>query len=440
MVEAELKERFRSLVDSARDEFDHELNLVERQNTKRILEYNRGGIKWQDYVRPKFEKFFHQRHETIRTLDEYDECLDFAIANYGVISEYHNNRRGLGDILISFIIDVFADNNQSIVFSDSDFERVYQEYENDLLSVEFPIRSFVPLHGLTYEADVIKLDEHSRIRRVEKSDIELVTDFESPTGGSIPEDWNSSSTHFLFEFDQTVEKTKNSIGCGDMSFDQLEEAQHRIRSVITSLRLAFSGEVGYSTQYDHSPCAWGGGLTTRPRAVRPMFFVNSMQVDNIDELERFYNMLKSMDFESMEPNLKMSVERFNSSYIRESERVAFADLMIVTEALCSGNENLSKNMLAQRVAIILGENFEERKEIFDSVSDLYDERSGVWGVAHGGGRTTLGEDSLESARSYVKSLLLFFLENLNDNDGHGSILSELNDKIEKNYLEVDFPE
>lgn len=114
MVEEELKKRFRALVDSIRDEFDQDLHLVDRQNTKRILEYDRGGIKWQDYIRPKFEKFFYQRHETIRDLAEYEECIDFAIENYDVVSKYHDNRRGLGEILIYFIIDVFAENNQNL--------------------------------------------------------------------------------------------------------------------------------------------------------------------------------------------------------------------------------------------------------------------------------------------------------------------------------------
>jgi hypothetical protein len=53
--------------------------------------------------------------------------------------------------------------------------------------------------------------------------------------------------------------------------------------------------------------------------------------------------------------------------------------MIVAEALCSGNDNLSKSALAQRVAILLGDNFEKRQDIFESFSDLYDERSYVWG-------------------------------------------------------------
>lgn len=440
MEEVELKEKFRALVEAVRNEFIDELHLVERQPTKRILEYNRGGITWQDYTRLKFEKFFYQRHKTVRNLVEYDECLDFAIENYDVISKYHNNRRGLGEILIAFIVDVFSENNQNVIFTDHEFEKVYQEYERDLLAEEFPVRSFVPLHGLSYEDEVIKLDDKSRIRRVEKSDIELVTDFESPTGGSIPEDWNDRSTHFLFEFDQVVEKTANSVGCGDIRVDGLKEAQHRIRCVITALRLAFSGDVGYSNHYDHSLCAWGEGITTRSRTVRPLFLIESMEVTDIDELDRLYDLLKSIDFESMEPNLKMSVERFNSSYIRESDRVAFADLMIVAEALCSGNNNYSGKQVAQRVAIILGGDFEERRDIFDAFYDLYKERSRVWGVAHGGGRTTLGENSLETARRYVKHLLLFFLENLDSYDGHGSILKELDVKIEQNHLEVDFPE
>ncbi len=114
--------------------------------------------------------------------------------------------------------------------------------------------------------------------------------------------------------------------------------------------------------------------------------------------------------------------------------------MIVAEALCSGNANLSRNVLAQRVAIILGDDFESRQEIFESFRDLFDERSRVWGVAHGGGRTTLEDKSLETARSYVKDLLLFFLENQNDYDGHGDVLNVLETRIEQNHLEVDFPE
>jgi len=165
-----------------------------------------------------------------------------------------------------------------------------------------------------------------------------------------------------------------------------------------------------------------------------------MEPTEPDDLQYLYDMMTSIDFESIEPNLKMSIERFNSSYIRESERVAFADLMIVAEALCSGNDNLSKSALAQRVAILLGDNFEKRQDIFESFSDLYDERSYVWGVAHGGGKTTLGDDSLETARRYVKDLLLLFLDRRTNYDGHGAILKSLEQKIKQNHLEVEFPE
>jgi hypothetical protein len=440
MTEPELKKKFRALSDSVLHEFKDELHLVEQKPTKRILEYDRGSIKWQDYIRPQFGKFFHQNHKTIRELTEFDECIDFAIENYGVISEYHHNKRGFAEILIKFIIDVFAENNQTLTFSEQDFENVYQKYETDLLAEEFPVRSFIPLHGFSCDSEEIELDDRSRIRRVEKSDIELVTDFESPTGGSVPEDWDNASTHFLFEFEQVVEKTVNSVGCGDIGFEELDEAKHRIRSTITALRLAFPGEVGYSNHYDHTPCAWGGGITTRRRTVRPLFHVESMEPTETDVLQHLYEMMAAIDFESLEPNLKMSIERFNSSYIRESERVAFADLMIVAEALCSGNDNLSKNAMAQRVAILLGDNFEERHDIFESFGNLYDERSYVWGVAHGGGKTTLGDDSLETARRYVKELLLLFLDRRNNYDGHGDILKSLEQKIERNHLEVEFPE
>ncbi len=319
MTDEELKSKFRAFSDAVRREFEGELHLVKRKPTKRILEYNRGSVTWEDYIRPQFGSFFRRNHESIRDLQEYDDCIDFAIENYDVISKYHNNRRGLGEILISFVTDVFAETTQTSVFSENDFQSVYPEYENDLLTKEFPVRSFIPLHGFDYEGEKIELGRNSRIRRVEESDIELVTDFESPTGGSVPEVWDSSSTHFLFELEQTVEKTVNSVGCGTVGFEELEEAQHSIRSVITALRLSFPGEVGYSNHYDHTPCAWGGGITTRSRTVRPMFFVKSMEAGETERLKHLYDMMRSIDFESLEPNLKMSIDRFNSSYIRESE-------------------------------------------------------------------------------------------------------------------------
>jgi hypothetical protein len=307
MTEPELKKKFRGLLDSVLGEFDDDLHLVEQKPTKRILEYDRGSITWQDYIRPKFEKFFHQNHNTIRDLKEFNECIDYAIENYDVISEYHHNRRGLAEILITFIADVFAENNRTLVFTDQEFENVYQKYETDLLAEEFPVRSFIPLHGFSCDDEEIELDSQSRIRRVEKSDIELVTDFESPTGGSIPEDWDSTSTHFLFEFEQVVEKAVNSVGCGDIGFEELDEAKHRIRSIVTALRLAFPGEVGYSTHYDHTPCAWGGSITTRTRTVRPLFYTQSMEPTEPDDLQYLYDMMTSIDFESIEPNLKMSI-------------------------------------------------------------------------------------------------------------------------------------
>jgi len=101
MTEEELKAKFRAFTDAVLRAFQEDLHLVKQRPTKEIIEYNRGSVEWQDYLRPQFGSFFNRRHESIWELDEYDDCIDFAIENYDVISEYHNNRRGLGQILIS---------------------------------------------------------------------------------------------------------------------------------------------------------------------------------------------------------------------------------------------------------------------------------------------------------------------------------------------------
>ena len=163
--------------------------------------------------------------------------------------------------------------------------------------------------------------------------------------------------------------------------------------------------------------------------------------DDISSFQELYKLLQSKDFESINSNLRMAVQRFNSATLRTDWRIELSDMVIIMEAIIS-NKNTSGKEFAQRVAILLGDSFKEREEICKEVSDIWEKRSKVWGVAHGGGQSGLEnhEEILDCARRYTADCIMTVLELEAESGGLGNLLNKLDKKINESRLDIEFPD
>ncbi|MGN8215587.1 MULTISPECIES: HEPN domain-containing protein [Halococcus] len=409
-------------------------------NTGETTEIPQGSLHTENYAKPDYYRLVHDCRETVTQLCQFKRLREHLYSEYECIVEYHSPNRELNKILLGFLVDLFEKSctNTLVSFLDEDFDRQFKDYISSLDCDSISVSAIVPLAGLVFDGDSIKLDKNTCIRRTTTEDLEFFL------GTSDQEEhmhWTNSQS--LIEYRFAKQKSAEQGRDTDISQSKRRETKQRIENILTSMRISHSGNAVYFAHYERSKAPWLRGIrsTIEKNRVRPRLW-GDLTIDQEEKLLNMYGILESKDFSSMESNLRMAIEKFNSSYVRRNDRVAFSDLIIILEALYSANsgqEGLHRSDLAQRVAILLGTDPESKERIRDDIAELYDERSGVWGVAHGGGRRELKEDSLEKSRGYVRKSLEQILSHEMDFGGRNNLIKEMRDEIRRSSLGITFP-
>ena len=399
-----------------------------------------GSLHTEYYRKPDYYRIVHSCRQSVTELDEFSDLKDNLLSKYKNVAKYHSISDKLDQILLRFISDLIdrSETDTIIDFLEEDFDELYEEYMSSLTDSEIPFSAIIPLAGLAFDGNPIKLDEQTHIRHTTIEDLEF---FYKNADWEEQMHWTHSKS--LIEHKFYKEKSTERGRDTDLSRTHRTEIKQRVENILTSMRISHSGNAVYYAHYERAKAPWFRGRRSivEKNHVRPLLW-GDLTLDQRQKLIDTYRTLESKNFPSMETNLRMAIERFNSSYIRENDRVAFSDLMVILEALYSadsGQERLHRSELAQRVAILLGDGIQSREEIYNDITSLYDERSGVWGVAHGGGRKELSEDSLESVRNYVRKSLERILVHERDFGGRNNLVKAMKDEIRKSSFSTSFP-
>lgn len=435
MVDESLKSEVSEFIDAAVQVLSGKTVPVIQES--RCYIPRQGRTELRNERKQSYEATINENRSQIEELSAFDECIA-ALRSDDLVAKYHSSA-DLSGILRQFLADLIeASEGSGSVWSyhSDEFNTLYKKYECWLRSDTLPRKKFVALQGLQYDTNTFRFNECCQIQRVTGQ--VLTSIIQSSSGyGSLPDEWSPTRTQYLLEVSYEAEKTDQ--GMSGTKNTEISAIRQKIDDAVTALRLTHDGMVGYSTEYTFRDAPWEQSCGSRTLAnFFPLFQYGSLVMNDGPEAQRLYDLLNLKTNSAREPDVAMSIERFNSSYIRENDRVRFSDLMTILEALVSKKYNISKSMQAQRVAILLGDSLDERRKIFETYNDLYDERSAVWGVGHGGGRTTLSEESLNTAQEYVKRLIITILEQEQEFDGHGDLINQLEKEIEKSYLNVDF--
>ncbi len=454
-MRSKTRQLFRNFADDAIKRVEQETNSITysiglnvtwqpatKQNTEsgKTTVIPEGALHANNYRKVNHYEMVHNCRQSIIESTQYDCLESHLLSEYENIERYHSHEDKLNEILLRFISDLLGRSNTDpiITFSDRDFSELYAKYIFNLDADKLSFSAIIPLAGLVLDESPIVLDEQTRIRHTTTDDLEF---FYKNADHEEQLHWVHSKS--LIEHRFTKPKSTERGRDTDISQNQREKVKQRIKNILTSMRISHSGNAVYYAHYERSKAPWlrGRRSIVEKNHVRPLLWGNLI-LDRRQKLIDIYQILESKKFPSMETNLRMAIERFNSSYIRENDRVAFSDLIVILEALYSadsGQERLHRSELAQRVAILLGDDIQSREGIYNDITSLYDERSGVWGVAHGGGRKELSEDSLESARNYVRKSLEQVLIYERDFGGRNNLVKTMKDEIRKSSFSTSFP-
>ena len=379
---------------------------IPTREVSKVIPYSRG------FTTTKEEKpdLNHLVARKIWDLDEYKQCSEIFNKNELLGSQ------GISSFLVfsSFIAD-YLDNidPESIIFDQSVFDSLFDEYKNALLSLTYEVVDVCPLLGFESEVDSLKLDEYLTIRKI--------------TADERNEIWYNGSFfnygHFLqtelmnvkYVIEQRRTQIKKSIR---------KTSNDLITTAVFALRLLKSGKFLANNQLHKSLLPWeiktpqvyGNSSYHDSLPAHTKYFFSK---DDADDLRKYYLLSKhvqNLRSKNKYKHLFRAIEWFNRYHNELNIEHQFIFLMLLMEALCSGTPE-TQYKLSNRVSLIIGNDDEDRLFIIKSIMDkkgLYSIRSAIM---HGGAveLDTNFYNKLEQAEDYSRRLLQkFILISLNE--------------------------
>jgi len=401
-------------------------------------------------------RFIWKNWDVVQESDEYKECVDYAKNESDISTKYHFPEEIEKDelfhefefsyILKQFLIDLCLFGEHSINFTSEEFDSIYIRYEEDLLNDSIKSSTKIALQGLVLDEkiDSVSFSDQKEIRELNFWD---KRDF---TRGYFPESVFLENNEgfspgpgptfdYVFEIRETVEKSEIISG-GAVHHIESEE----FKKFITSLRLAKEQEtVNFGSIISTGPGVWTTGGGGSYSLGDPIVWTGKyhLGLEDIGNIKEIYAVVEELDFSDVHKDLRMAISQFNSGTIRSDDRVALSDMVIVLEGLVGSksDSNLSRNQLAQRVAIVLGNSQDERDQLFSDVRNIYDERNAVWGVAHGGGKENYQGETIERSKEIASNLIYQYLVLIQSYGSVSQLRKDMIETIEAGMLNVEFP-
>lgn len=266
-------------------------------------------------------------------------------------------------------------------FQESEFERLYAEFEESLYSDKIEYVAIVPLENFTSDQEEIKLGSKLRIRKITEDEID--------TAYRACKTWGEGRVMGLMYATHAIEVQYAILNKLHVSISA-EEARAASDSIVSALRLLKRGAVGYGVIHAKPKCyasSFAGFSQLAPTGYRFGGLAYNLQGNDVTEFTKLLKLSESG--RKKHKFLDLAMRRLNYAYERRYVEDKLVDYMIGFEALYLKEEERSElsYKLSLRTAVLLGgEN--ERKTLFKFMKDAYDLRSKI---VHGSTREIFKE-------------------------------------------------
>jgi hypothetical protein len=313
----------------------------------------------------------------------------------------------------TFLLPIFADylqQQRSLQFDEEVFRRAYGRVEEYVASDTATGRLYLTLFCAGGTEAEVRLSKMHRLYRIDEVEAQrlwrlMAVPALGAPGWQFHRAWPRVWPHpGFYVLASTFSCAKTEVG-NMVNLLIAEEAQ-----VVRALRLSgMGGAVQYLT-YEEIGFVPGLFRPALPDILKPLYGPPDLSAATAGTLRKHwpaaYDMSSALQRnpEKMEPHLRISVGRFNSSFDKHLNEDKLIDYFIAFEALFTKENDSISYRLPLRVAIFAGDDPLERERIFSIVRTGYDLRSSL---AHGKDQLTdsvkVGKQRLPIAE-FIKEL------------------------------------
>lgn len=238
-------------------------------------------------------------------------------------------------------------------------------YSNDLL---YTVKA--PIYNLEIEEDVIKIEDKIYLKKFEEADLNLFNPSLVSFGHGI--DYSLFSCKTVIETEEKIKKKEGfRIGVDTIS---------NINRIITSLSVYKKSTIQIGSFFSKSKNFWsmfsGIHFSSLPNETHISYDKSILDKKDINSFLMFWKKYN----DSIKRNLWLDLaqRRLLRMFYKVRIEDRFVDIMIIFEILFlpEGNDEL-KYRLSVRAALLLGKNYEEKKDIYKLFKLSYDIRSSI---------------------------------------------------------------
>lgn len=351
-------------------------------------------IKWVKrddhfYTKQQNEKILwtlliHHADDEIKRTNEY---LDFAnlIMEDNDLSCHFNELVGtvIGSRRLTTIelpllaVSEFLSNTGIIDFDFNKFNAFYFKIEDFLYNQNIVYENITPLCGFTMECSELLLSENISIVRLTDDEILDIFNLGIKLGHDLGVHNLIDTIHDFaikvsYKLPKIIGERPLTLEKNDFFTDKYEQA------IINACRIYKNGALYPITTLRKSKNFLVSGVSYKFETPVKPFIHNPYKLLNseIDDFKSFWNENESNLL--TKKDLSVGLDRFSQSTIRDNSEDRIIDLMIASEAffLTDGNSELQYKF-AQRAAMYLGKNSEQKKSIFEFMKKIYEVRSKI---------------------------------------------------------------
>lgn len=259
---------------------------------------------------------------------------------------------------------------------------------------------WAPLSNFSSELDNIDLSPSARIKKINADQTKMLN--------TLADKWPTvSRSEYLLEYKLVSKRPEKSPR------EYLEDGRIVVEKAVTIFRLYRSNIIGFNavvqplsdnenaalsaTHYKHYQL-W----SVPDKLYKDKYVIKDHESDEVAEFYRHY---EKKDLSAIE----MAIFYFNKSYMEPYPlRDSFLDLMIALENMYLKNEAQELGYkLRMRMAYVLSDKYEMRREIYQDMKKAYTYRSKI---VHGEKYEKFSYDYLFKIRDYTRRSILKFLE------------------------------
>lgn len=317
---------------------------------------------------------------------------------------------------------------QSNTFDIELFNGLYQDFESFFHNDEISLDYIVPISNFTSASLPIVLEGSFTIRAIKDSEKRY---FENDRFGLGSIEYHQ--TNHVIEYRYSEKKYITDDGKSDVGKrTRLKDPHQEVSKLISALRIFKKGHFDYKIGITKNVLniPFLGTIIHQMPKVSWFGGNYSLEQNEVTEFQEFWKNLSGKNFLKFKPN-GIAVRRFASAEEKINYEDKVIDFLIAFEALFfkEGETAELTHKISVRVARLLETDFEEKKNQFKEMKDIYKIRSKI---VHGDepsfSRTNFGNLQEVASRTEEllrKSLKIFLNKEIDSKDKHEDFITKL---------------